>query len=109
MEAFAESDPAKLREGLVQVAAVALSWIDSLARVVEAREHVCNPPKQIRPTADGMVRYDIYPQNARWTCYICKQVWRVTDRREVEDNVVEMTWSIYRPIIEVALPEWNVS
>lgn len=30
MEAFAESDPARLREELLQVAAVAIRWIDAL-------------------------------------------------------------------------------
>lgn len=109
MEAFAEADPAKLREKLIQVAAVATAWVDSIDRAAPAPVHNCAPPKYVPPGTDGRLRYDIYPYGARWTCYICKQLWRVTDRREAPGNVVEMTWTIYRPIVDVALPEGNIT
>lgn len=38
-EAFAESDPVKLREELIQVAAVAVAWIERLDRQAEAEDY----------------------------------------------------------------------
>lgn len=105
MEAFAESSPSELRKELVQVAAVALSWIDNIDRESEVNGHKCHPPKYVLPDADGRMRYDSYLCGSKWTCYQCRQIWRVTDRRELGENAIEMTWSLYRPIIDVALPD----
>lgn len=54
-EALAESDPAKLRAELIQVAAVAVAWAEAIDRRTAAPERPAPEPKPVKPTYVGGV------------------------------------------------------